>query len=140
MATRTYFVNNSTQVIKISVEPSSSIGITSTTVQLKKTGGNVVTLASSGSNASGNVRNVDVGKSRDLLNAVLVVTIVANLINVPKTQWEKAFKDIEAKYAMSGGVDGKQEYNVDNDDKLQIMQNQLIVVTKAIKFNIHETL
>jgi hypothetical protein len=137
MASRTYFIQTSEDYITLNVSPT-SIGIVSTNVQFKKAGGNVTPVGDS-NDASGNIQDIKVGMSSDLLNSVLVITSIVNLAGVPENQWENTFNQLSINYQLEGGIDGIQKYNLDNDDKMQIMDNQMIVATKAIKFSKHET-
>lgn len=134
MATRVYFLKTTNATVTLHVTPTVA-GITSTVVQLKKSGGNVIDLGNSGNNATGTISNLNIGKTNELLNAVLVVTTVVNLVNIPKEQWDSIFANLQIIYQLDGGADGTQFYNVDTDDKMQIMKKQIIVVTKPIKFN-----
>ena len=137
MATRVYFLKTTNTAVTLNVRPT-VIGIVSTVVQLKKSGGSIIDLGNSGNNATGVITNLPVGKSNDLLNAVLVITTVVNLVNVPKAQWDSVFDSLRITYQLNGGIDGLQTFNVDNDDKMQIMKKQIIVATKAIKFTTNE--
>ncbi|HPH37907.1 MAG TPA: hypothetical protein PL108_09615 [Sediminibacterium sp.] len=138
MATRVYFLKTTNSTIKLSVLPT-TIGIAATIVQLKKSGGSIIDLRDSVNDPNGIIDNLKVGKSTELLNSVLVVTTVVNLVNVPKGQWDNTFENIRISYPLEGGIDGKQTFNLDNDDKIQIMKKQIIVCTKAIKFSTNET-
>ena len=137
MATRVYFLKTTNTAVTLNVRPT-IIGIVSTVVQLKKSGGSIIDLGNSGNNATGTITNLPAGKSNDLLNAVLVITTVVNLVNVPKAQWDSVFNSLQITYQLSGGIDGTQTFNVDNDDKMQVMKKQIIVATKAIKFTTNE--
>jgi len=137
MATRVYFLKTTNTAVTLNVRPT-VIGIVSTVVQLKKSGGSIIDLGNSGNNATGTITNLPVGKSNDLLNAALVITTVVNLVNVPKAQWDSVFESLRITYQLNGGIDGLQTFNVDNDDKMQIMKKQIIVATKAIKFTTNE--
>jgi hypothetical protein len=137
MATRVYFLKTTNAAVTLNVRPT-VIGIVSTVVQLKKSGGSIIDLGNSGNNATGTITNLPVGKSNDLLNAALVITTVVNLVNVPKAQWDSVFESLRITYQLNGGIDGLQTFNVDNDDKMQIMKKQIIVATKAIKFTTNE--
>lgn len=134
MATRVYFLKTTNAAVTLNVQPTAA-GITSTVVQLKKSGGSVIDLGNSGNDATGNISNMNTGRSNELLNAVLVVTTVVNLVNIPKAQWDNIFENLQISYQLGGGVDGTQVFNVDTDDKLQLMKKQLIVATKAVKFS-----
>jgi hypothetical protein len=137
MATRIYFLRNDKTTVSVSVTPV-TIGIASTVVKLKKSGGSIVDVGDSGRNATGKVNLTSAGKSSDLLNAVLVVTTIVNLTAVPKNQWDVIFQNLRITYHLEGGVDRVQDFNVDNDDKTRIMENKFIIATKAIKFNTHD--
>ncbi|MBL7739082.1 MAG: hypothetical protein JNK14_07675 [Chitinophagaceae bacterium] len=134
MATRVYFLKTTNAAVTLDVQPTAP-GITSTVVQLKKSGGSVIDLGNSGNDATGTISSLNIGKSNELLNAVLVVTTVVNLVNIPKGQWDSIFANLQISYQLAGGTDGTQVFNVDTDDKMQIMKKQIIVATKAIKFS-----
>jgi len=136
MANRVYFLSRQATPVTVEVTPV-SIGVTSTVVQIKKSGGTVVDLGTSGSDATGKIATLSVGQFPGLLDSVLVITTVVNLTNVPKSQWDTVFDNFTATYLMQGGIDGDQNYNLDNDDKMQLMEGKLIVSTKAIKFATH---
>jgi hypothetical protein len=136
MATRIYFLKKGQANISVAVSPV-SIGITSSVAKLKKSGGTVIDIGDSGNDATGSITQVVVGKSADLLASALVITTIVNLTAVPKTQWKSVFENLRISYKMSGGMDGPQDFNVDNDDKTQILDGQLIIATKAIKFEIN---
>lgn len=95
----------------------------------------MIDLGNSGNDATGTISSLNIGKSNELLNAVLVVTTVVNLVNIPKGQWDSIFANLQISYQLAGGTDGTQVFNVDTDDKMQIMKKQIIVATKAIKFS-----
>ena len=138
MASRIYFLKMDGALIMIGVRPI-TIGIASTVVQLKKTGGSVINLGDSGNDATGTIHHLPVGASPDLTNKVLVVTTIINLVHVPKIQWDAVFEQLRIGYHLTGGMDGSQDFNVDTDDKIRIMDNQIIAVTKAIKFMMHDS-
>jgi hypothetical protein len=136
MATRIYFLKKGQSNVSVAVSPV-SIGVTSSVAKLKKSGGTVIDVGDSGRDATGTIARAVIGKSNDLLASALVITTIVNLTAVPKTQWNSVFENLRISYKMSGGIDGPQDFNVDNDDKTQILDGQLIVVTKAIKFDIN---
>lgn len=137
MAARVYFLRKDKTAITLNVTPV-TIGIASTVVQLKKSGGSVIDLGDSGSDATGTIKDLAVGKSSDIINAVLVATTIINLTDVPKNQWNAAFENLRITYHLAGGIDGEQDFNVDNDDKIRMMDNKFIVASKAIKLNTHD--
>ena len=137
MASRIYYIRNDASLVMIDVRPV-TIGIASTVVQLKRSGGSVVNLGDSGSDATGHIHHLPVGTSSDLSNTVLVVTTVINLVHLPQNQWDSVFEQLRIKYKISGGMDGDQDFNVDNDDRIRLMDNQIIAATKAIKFMLHD--
>jgi hypothetical protein len=137
MASRIYYIRDDHSLLLLNVRPV-TIGIASTVVQLKRSGGTVLNLGDSGSDASGVIHHLPVGNSSDLVNTVLVVTTIVNLVSVPQNQWDNVFEQMRVSYRLSGGMDGSQDYNVDNDDRIRIMDNQIIAATKAIKFMLHD--
>jgi len=139
MASRNYYIRDDKALIMIDVRPV-TIGIASTVVQLKRTGGTVVNLGDSGSDATGTIQHLPVGTSSDLVNTVLVVTTVINLVHLPQAQWDSVFEQLRIHYKLTGGMDGTQDFNVDHDDRIRIMDNQIIAATKAIKFMRHDNL
>lgn len=139
MASRNYYIRKDQALIMIDVRPV-TIGIASTVVQLKRSGGTVVSLGDSGGDATGIIHHLPVGTSSDLVNTVLVVTTVVNLVHLQPNQWDSVFEQLRISYKLSGGMDGNQDFNMDNDDRIRIMDNQIIAVTRAIKFMLHDTL
>jgi hypothetical protein len=137
MASRIYYLKQDQSLIMIDVKPV-TIGIASTVVQLKKSGGTVVNLGDSSSDATGSIHHLPVGISSDLVNTVLVVTSVINLIHLPPDQWDSVFEQLRITYRVTGGMDRSQDFNLDNDDKIRLMEHQIIAATKAIKFILHE--
>ena len=137
MAGRIYFLKKDNSPVSVEVTPH-SIGIISTVVQIKKSGGTVVDLGDSDSDATGKIPALSIGQFPELVDSVLVITIVINLSNVPKGQWDTVFENLRVTYLMQGGVDGNQPFNLDNDDKFQIMGKKIIVASKAIKFATHD--
>jgi hypothetical protein len=133
MATRIYFVKTGQSVVTLEVTPT-TIGIASCVAKLKKSGGTVIDLGDSGNDATGKIPKTAVGKSADLLSSALVVTSVIDLAAVPKSQWKQVFDQLRINYHLEGGADGPQDFNVDNDDKMQILDGKIILVVKAIKF------
>ena len=137
MASRTYFLSKSDSSIQLNVEPF-TIGIASTVVNFKKSGGTVVELGNSAQDPTGIIADIDVGISSDLLNGVLVITTAINLVGVADNLHDSAFENLRIDYHLNGGVDGEQHFNIDSDDKLRILDNTVIIGTKAIKFQTHE--
>jgi|GEM_PF-1610890 len=136
MASRVYFLKKGQAVVSLEVTPT-SIGIVSSVAKLKKTGGTIVDIGDSGNDATGKIPLVPVGKSSDLLSSVLVITNIIDLTAVPKNQWKQVFDTLRITYHLEGGADGPQDFNVDTDDKSQLMEGKFIIATKAIKFEIN---
>jgi hypothetical protein len=67
-----------------------------------------------------------------------VITTAINLVGVPDNLHDSAFENLRIDYHLNGGVDGEQQFNIDSDDKLRILDNTVIIGTKAIKFQTHE--
>ena len=138
MATRTYFIIPDVSAVTLDVEPV-TIGIASTVVKLKKSGGTVVDLGDSGDNPTGTVKNIAVGGSPALLSSVLVIVTSIDLVAVPEAQWDAVFNNLRINFHLGGGIDGDQNFNVDNDDKFRLPNKKFIIATKAIKFERHAT-
>ena len=136
MASRVYFVKKGQGAITLEVKPT-TIGIASSVAKLKKSGGSVTDVGDSGNDATGKIQSVPVGKSADLLQSVLVITTIVDLTAVPKNQWNQVFEQLRVNYHLEGGIDGPQDFNVDNDDKSQILDGKMIIAVKAIKFELH---
>ena len=137
MASRVYFVKKGQGAITLEVKPT-TIGIASSVAKLKKSGGSVTDVGDSGNDATGTIQSVTVGKSADLLSCVLVISTIIDLTPVPKNQWKQVFDQLRINYHLEGGADGPQDFNVDNDDKSQIMDGKMIICVKAIKFELNE--
>ena len=136
MASRVYFVKKGQGAITLEVKPT-TIGIASSVAKLKKSGGSVTDVGDSGNDATGTIQRVAVGKSADLLTCVLVISTIIDLTPVPKNQWKQVFDQLRINYHLEGGSDGPQDFNVDNDDKSQIMDGKMIICVKAIKFELN---
>lgn len=132
---RTYFINKDDAPVKLKVTVN-SIGIASSIVQRKRSGGSVELLKES-KNATGSIPNFTVGASKDIINSTLVINSIIDLANVDTSLWDDAFNDLDIRYTLNGGVDGEQEYECDSDDKFRIQDNKFIVASKAIKLTEH---
>lgn len=110
-----------------------TIGIASTIVTKRRSGGSFEEIVRSTKTAAGNISKKKVGISNDLVGSTIVADLAVLLDGVPKNQLDQAFENLFFRVTLSGGLDGEQIFDVGPTEKKQFMDKRLVVASIAIK-------
>lgn len=132
---RYYYLQNDAAPVTLQATVT-AIGIASTVVQRKRSGGAVIPVPVQ-QDASGSIQPVILGPSADLLQSTLVINTVINLVNVDPYLWDHAFENAKITYTLQGGLDGEQVFEYDMDDKFRTEDHKIIIISKPIKLAGH---
>jgi hypothetical protein len=123
---RTYITGEDTNSITLGVKVGTQ-GTAYSSVYTAHSGGLETKIADS-EDATGSIRNVNIGKASKLRNSYLLISTVIDLSAFDPTTWD----NLTIRYHLNGGGSGNQVYNQDIDDT-KMLPNGKILVTKPIE-------
>ncbi|HEX5153288.1 MAG TPA: hypothetical protein VFW07_17680 [Parafilimonas sp.] len=130
-----YFLKNDQSSIDFEVQVG-TIGNVGTVAKKFRAGNSGVQIVGTSSSSNGgDIETTNLGISLDLIGSVLVVT--TGIILGKKDDLNQAFENLFMAVTLTGGLDGKQVYKINDTEKSKFEDTRSIVAAKAIKLQGH---